>query len=145
MAFQFSSKSAPANVASISDQISGSSCCLNHRPTAPGLVCQFFWIPNRQPDWVEPDSSAFRFIRRCWFERSRPDLPEGCREPLLNKDMIEHLRIIFDYRNDKESQLLKAVRKYRNVKHIHELYGRRQVDAFIEDLDRNNPEFNRLA
>jgi hypothetical protein len=59
--------------------------------------------------------------------------------------MIEHLRIIFDYRNDKESQLLKAVRKYRNVKPIHELYGRRQVDAFIEDLDRNNPEFNRLA
>lgn len=144
MAFQFSSKSAPANVASISDQISGSSRCLNHQPTAPGLVCQFFWIPIRQPDWVEPDSSAFRFIRRCWFERSRPDLPEGCREPLLNRDMIEHLRIIFNYRNDKESRLLKAVQKYRGVKPIHELYGRRQVDVFIEDLGRNHSELNHL-
>jgi hypothetical protein len=58
--------------------------------------------------------------------------------------MIEHLRIIFNYRNDKESQLLKAVRKYRDVMPIHELYGRRQVDVFIEDLGRNHSELHHL-
>lgn len=101
-------------------------------------------IYHWQQCWVEPDSSAFRFIWRFWFERSRPDLPEGCREPLLNRDMIEHLRIIFNYRNDKESQLFKAVRKYKGVKPVHELYGCCQVDVFIEDLGRNHSELNHL-
>ena len=77
---------------------------------------------------------AFRFIWRCWFERSRPDLPEGCREPIFNKEMVAHLRIILTYQNDREPRLLQTARKYDGMKHIQELNGRRQVDTFLENV-----------
>lgn len=77
---------------------------------------------------------AFNFLRRCWFERSRPDLPAGCREPVFNRGMIAHLRIILQYPKVKGPLHLKTVRTYRGMKFVYELDGRRQTDMFIEDV-----------
>ena len=75
---------------------------------------------------------ALRFIRRCWFDRSRPDLPAGCQEALLNKAVIRHIRFILNFQRDRGPRLLELVQKYRGVKRVHKLDGRHQVDAFIE-------------
>lgn len=77
---------------------------------------------------------AFRFIRRCWFGRSRSDLPKGCKEPRLNKDLINHLLFILRFQKDKGPQLLEVLQKRRDMKRIYELCGREQVDKFIDEI-----------
>lgn len=82
-----------------------------------------------------PWRCAFRFVWRCWFHRRRPDLPVGCREPRMSRDLLAHVRYILRHKRHKEPRLLDEIESYRAGRQVHLLAGRTGVESFLQSIE----------
>ncbi|WP_420644742.1 AAA family ATPase [Candidatus Leptofilum sp.] len=92
------------------------------------------------PPWI----CALRAIKRRiqYRKRPRPDIAEGCREPLLDPQLFQFVRHVLNYPNRAKPFVMQQLRSIAHDKHIVLLKSTQDVDNFINaPLDFPNLNF----
>ena len=66
--------------------------------------------------------------------QTRPDMGEGCPE----KIDFEFLQWIWNFPRDSKPRLVEMLRQYEETKSIYVLKSRREVEAFVKDINRRD-------
>lgn len=81
------------------------------------------------PPWI----CAMRALKRRiqYRNRPRPDIAEGCKEPLLDPQLIQFIRHVLSYPNRAKPFVMKQLSAIANEKHVILLQSTKDVNNFL--------------
>ena len=82
------------------------------------------------PPWI----CALRAIKRRiqYYNRPRPDIAEGCKEPLLDPQLMQFLRHVLSYPERAKPYVMKQLNAITDEKHVVLLQSAKDVNIFLD-------------